>query len=322
MKSFKVFLSWFVVFLVLTTGFFFILRTFRDPLPPIRYASIPEETVEFFRRLIDTDFRFRVNPNPDPDDWGRYDDAQMDSVSDANFIVFYQAGNEKWKKRATEILGFGAESVKELDVLMGGYPYPEKINNRKIPVYLAANGQQFRKLGYRLGGGDPGTATVGVFYFEFSYYGCMPRGILLSPRIYTENPKLEPGMSFQENVFKHELNHFAYFYHFDFMKLRQPYLWFTEGIAEYYANSIYRLDEVNSLYARNFNLNSTKNSTYEYWIGFTAFKSYEKEFSPTGISKMIVNSYALPIDKASNMATGLSLKQWDLIWKKSLNLIQ
>lgn len=313
MKALKIVLSWLIVLAIFVIAFIFFIRIFLSPLPPIVDSHIPQETIDFFKDLVNSDFRINFNPNPDPDDWDKYESHGMDSISDDCFIVYYPKAGD-WKSKAEDVLEYGKTSVPELDRLMQGYPAPDKVNGRKVPVYLAGSDEQFSDLAYEIGNCSA-SGAVGLFMFEYSYYGFKPLGILISDDVYESDPGLPDGMSYAENVFRHELNHYVYFYHFDFATLKEPCLWFTEGIAEYFGKSEYRLECIS-----NSDIDLSQNSNVpdgqEYWVGYTAMLYIEKNFSQKTVYKIVSNSYSMPLAQATTNATGSGLKEWNSGWKE------
>lgn len=297
---------------VLTWLIVFLIRFFRTEEKAVVDFKLPQETIDFFKGLVNSDFRIKFNPNPNPDDWDKYESHGMDSLSDDYFIVYYPKSDD-WKAKAEDILEFGHKSVPELDRMMNGYPAPAKVNGRKVPVYLAESDEQFSDLAYEIGNCSA-SGAVGLFMFEYSYYGFKPLGILISDDVYESDPGLPKGMTYAENVFRHELNHFAYFYHFDFETLKEPSLWFTEGIAEYFGKSEYRIE---SMTDGDIDL-SRKSSVpagEEYWVGYTAMLYIEKKYSQTAVYKIASNSCTMPLEQATTNATGAGLKEWNSGWR-------
>jgi hypothetical protein len=161
--------------------------------------------------------------------------------------------------------------------------------------------------------------AVGVFFFELSSMGFLPLGILISHHVYGSSPPLENNQSYANNVFTHELTHHVYFYHFDFTNLKKPHLWFTEGVAEYVANSSYRKGEIDRTMLRRIRLTDPGNINSAYWVGYTALKTYEVEWGRQSVTDLITNSYTLPLEQAVINSSGNTMHEWESRWKAQIN---
>ena len=314
--------SFFIVFQYMSfiaiciTFFLITIHFFYKKLPPLQLSSIPQETIDFFKKLpgyIDIGFHF--NPNPDPSNWGRYEPVDsMLHVEDTLFMVFYSridSANEVSKAKMA--LKLANNAVPELVKLMKNYPYPYQVKKRKLPIYLADNDKSYVEIQKKL---SPIGAcqSIGVYIFEYSSLGTMTNGIVISPEAFTAFNK-NAEESFRITLW-HEMNHYAYFTNFDFINNTLPYLWYTEGCAEYFAQNLVRSNEINKSEAINYKYEQNNTNSSAYWVGYTSFIYYEKTYGKNKLSDLISSSYKNSISKALNSTSGITINVWEKGWKE------
>lgn len=293
---------------------YIVLLFFLKPQNPLKNAEFPKETIDFFSHLPDIiDIGFSYNPNPDSSSWGNYEEVDsLLKIEDSCFVVFYSSiDSVVEKKKAVETLQYAHEAIPKLKQLMKDYPYPYKVNNRKLPIYLARNNEQYISIQKTLTP-DPCSNSVGIYIFEVSIMGVLTNGIVISPDAYTAFNYNNQNQSFKI-VLWHEMNHYVYFTNFDFYSNSEPYLWFTEGCAEYFAENVVRKEEVDRGKVSDYSLTNNILNSDAYWIGYTAFKAIEKPGST--ISDMVYASYKNNIEQALQKSMNISLEQWDVTWK-------
>jgi len=310
-----------IVFIML---WFFAIMTFikleKDEKPLIK-AEIPKETIDFFKNLPKfIDISFHYNPNPDPFSWGKYEPVQdMLRIEDSCFIVFYsRADSVKEYSKAQVTLSHAREAIPELEKLMKDYPYPYEVKKRKLPIYVANNEKNYLEIQKEL---SPLGAvnSVGVYIFEYSSMGTLTKGIVLSPKAFTAFDPV-PEVSLKITLW-HEMNHYVYFTNYDFINNEEPYLWYTEGCAEYFAGNTARLKDINKSEARQYEFENNDLGYSAYWVGYSAFLYYENIFGKNKLSNLIFRSYDDGLKKALKSSSNITLDEWERGWKNYVQSI-
>lgn len=322
-NRFSVFLTYLVYGLVvLLMGLAVILNVLK-PQRPLTNADIPQETIGWFQKLIDggwSDIGGILGPDErDPADWTRYEDIDsMNCIEDEYFVIYYSKKDSVVEKnKALVSLRYAHEAVPIGDLFMKGYPYPSKLSGRKLPVYLAKTVDDFRSICKQLGHGDPGTWAIGLYCFQYSISGVYTDGVIISPEAWSVTDLLIDDKTEDKELKRtlwHEMNHFMYFSNWDYAQASVPNLWFTEGLAEYFAENFDRLRVVGN--HRDFDLTKDfMDGSSEYWVGMSAFLSMEQQYSKNTISEIVSYSYKNNIDKAVQMSVpNENLKSWNTKW--------
>lgn len=293
-----------------------ILYFFLKPHTPLVKADIPQQTIDFFKKLpgyIDLGVIF--NPNPDPSDWDKYESIKdMKTLEDSCFIVYYSSLDSVAEKiRAETALSLSNEAIPKAQSFMKNYPFPYQVKNRKLPIYLANSKTSYRNIQRQLGVA-PVEWSVGIYIWEYSTMGTLARGIVISDAAETAfNASRNECLKI---VLWHEINHYVYFTNFNYMTNSPPYLWFTEGCAEYFAGNTSRAAQISKTQADKYSLSSPKNDGSEYWVGYTAFLYYDKAYSKNKLSDLVYLSYKNNISTSLSNSSGVTLGVWEQGWRE------
>lgn len=290
---------------------------------PLTNADIPQETIDWFQNLIDggnSDIWGILGPDDrDSTDWTRYEDIDdMLRLEDEYFVIYYSAKDSVVERqKALVSQRYAHEAIPKGERFMKNYPYPSQLNGRKLPVFLAKTVNDFRSICKQIGHGDPGTWAIGLYCFQYGVDGVYTDGIIISPEAWSlSDSNIDANSDDKElkSTLWHEMNHFMYFTNWDYTQTSKPSLWFTEGLAEYFAENIDRLNYVGN--HKNYDLTKDfMDGNSEYWVGMSAYFCLEKYFGKGKISDIVSNSYNNSIDKAVQMTIPTeNLQTWDDRW--------
>lgn len=325
MKSYKNSILQIVLYILLGVfclGLYKVFAEYYDyPMPSLSNADIPQETIDWFKGLVDggSDIGGILGPDDrDPDDWSKYEDIDsMLHVEDDLFIIYYSKKDsvvEKNKALISQRYAHDAVPIGEL--FMKKYPYPSQLNGRKLPIYLAKTVEDFRSICKQLGHGDPGTGAIGLYCFQYGINEVYTDGIIISSEAWEVSDsqidsKTEDGEL--KKTLWHEMNHFMYFTNWDYAQTDKPSLWFTEGLAEYFSENYDRLLYVGN--HKKYELTKDFHDGSEYWAGLSAILCLEKMHSKSIISDIVENTYKNPVDKAMQMRIpNENLNYWNTQW--------
>lgn len=303
---------------------FFLFRNLFDEQRPLIGADIPQSTKDWFKDLIDGGSDIGGIFWPDSigkKDWTKYESIEdMKSLEDDLFVFYYSSKDSVSERKKTLVCQrYAHEAVPVGDAFMKGYPYPssEKMKGRKLPIYLANSVDDFRSICKQLGCGDPGTWAVGLYCFMYNAYGSYCKGVIISPAAWTvPEPLIDSTTQDEElkRVLWHEMNHFMYFTNMNYLKTSHPNLWFTEGLAEYFAESTEMLQAVRN-HKKYELMNDFQDGSSEYWVGVSAYLCLEQHYGKETISNMVTHSYDHSIDEAVQMSIpNENLKSWNAKW--------
>ena len=291
------------------------------PQQPLTNADIPQETIDWFKKLIDggSDIGGILGPDDrDPGDWSKYEDIDsMLRIEDDLFVIYYSKEDSVVeRKKALICQKYAHDAVPIGEMFMKNYPYPSQLNGRKLPIYLAKTVEDYRSICKQLGHGDPGTWSIGLYCFQFSISGVYTDGIIISSKAWSLSDLLISEESKDEDFKKtlwHEMNHFMYFTNWDYSQTSEPSLWFTEGLAEYFAQNYERLLYIGD--HKKYELTDNFHDGSEYWVGMSAIMCLEKMLSKSMVSDIVSYSYKNSVDDAVNMREpSISLKSWNTRW--------
>ena len=201
---------------------------------PLRYADIPQETIDWINSIgggLD-DLLSGFNPFPRPTPWdnsgdfGQDPESGLQTLEDEYFIFYFP---EKLKKKATLCQQLAHEAIPHLAEVVGKYFYPDDMNGRKVPIYLMPDQRSFDRLMVQSFSGQEGNydTTAGITIFEISPSGFYLKGIALNGRYaFSED-------AYTKNVLWHEMTHYCFFASIDYNQYLDLPKWCYEGIAEY-----------------------------------------------------------------------------------------
>lgn len=291
------------------------------PQTPLSQVDIPQETIDWFEGIWKdtTDIGGRFDPT-DTSDWSSYDDIDgMLCLEDEYFVIFYSAKDSVTERNKALITQrYAHEAIPLGEAFMKNYPYPSTLNGRKLPIYLANTLDDFRGICVQLGHGDPGTWAIGLYCFSFGGDKVYTDGIIISPDAWTVAESTINATTTDDELKQtlwHEMNHFMYFSNWDFTQTSQPCLWFTEGLAEYFASNYDRLSETGNYNMLNLNDDFMGGGNTEYWAGLSAYLCLEKNSDKSKVSNVVTNSYKNSVDKSVQTAiSGYDLDKWNTQW--------
>ena len=292
MNKFKIVVSWIMVLLIMGLIFKSFISIFLSPIPPIRYSHIPKETIDFIKHI--TDQGIVVNNHPKPDDWNNDKPGEdylkeYKSIEDANFIIYYLP-EKILAARASITLKNANSAITPLERMMGVYFYPDKQNNRKLPIFLTNSAEEYNSLIQHFIHNSGGGST-GITCFELSSFGFRTLGIVLSKDIWVIGNE-----DLARIVLWHEMNHYVFFTALDIVKNPAPLKWVTEGTAEYFAENTSRLHDVDKTKCSGIHLSNELNNQYDnYWVGYTALLGAEKTYGKATISNFIRQNFISPV---------------------------
>lgn len=287
-------------------------------------ADIPQSTIDWFEGLkIDrTDISGIYDTiKRNPDDWTKYEGVDsMLFIEDEYFVIYYSAKDSVAEhNKALVCQRYAHEAIPNAKLFMKSYPCPDSLNGRRLPIYLAKTVEDFRNICIQLGHGGPETWAIGMYCFRFGGPKVYTDGIIVSPEAWSESDNQIENSTKDKNfkrVLWHEMNHFIYFTNWDYTQTATPKLWFTEGLAEYFAGNYDRLIEVGDYNKLNLTEDFRGGGNIEYWAGLSAYLCLEKLFSIASVSDVVFNSYKQSIDESVKMILpNYSLTAWNNDWQ-------
>lgn len=285
------------------------------------YAEIHPETIRFLDSLSNQlDLQIRFDPKIRPDDWknrhnyGEDERTGLKKIEDKNFIFYFKETPEELQK-ARKSLKWANEAIPELADLMGKYPYPADVNDRKLPVYLADTDSEFRKLAVMLGSSPNRNFdnVLGFYYSSYSRMGNFTIGILLSPKIWKSD-------ALAQEVLCHEMNHYVYFTLIEYDKALRPYMWVYEGLADYFPhNNMRSLPEKQVEQCQSFTLKTTfPDYIANYWAGESVYWFMEKTYGKEYVRNFIHQTYTSTTEASISTVFGKEILEIEQEWKNWL----
>ncbi len=204
---------------------------------PLRYADIPEETIDWFKSLGEGlgDLISDFNPEPRPlpwdnnGDYGQDPETGLTTLEDEYFIIYFSSAVKK--KQAEKCLGLAHGAIPRMEEIIGKYYYPEDMNGRKVPIYLTADIQEYTEVVTRFGAADVAGRSSGVTISELSPSGYYLKAIAINGK-YVFDKYLE-SQNYMKDVLWHELTHYCFFASVNYNYAVRLPMWSYEGIAEY-----------------------------------------------------------------------------------------
>lgn len=288
--------------------------------PPLRFADIPQQTIDFLTKLKSQIVVY--NPNPRKEDWNnnKAGDDYLKSykcLEDENFIVFYTP-NTPSEKHAKETLITANHAIKPLEQMMGKYYYPKMLNNRKLQFFVTNTRDEYNKIVTHLIRSDFSDQwSTGITCYELSSMGVLTLGIVLSDRTW-ENASVEhlPG----QRVIWHEMNHYVYLTSLDLNKIQQPYAWHLEGVAEYFAGAD-RSYEIKDNKLRDIDLSHDLKNYYDnYWVGCSVMKYIHVTYGALKTKDYIKRTYNTEISASVQKEFNTSLADFDRNWEAYIRM--
>jgi hypothetical protein len=292
-----------VVFFLWFVSMIFVFRKGKDT-EPLLEARVPQETIDFFNEFLNSfDIKLIFNPNPSDEDWdndrnfGEDEKTGLRKLEDEYFIVYFD-NKLKEHERAVRILEYAHQAIPGLADLMGTYFYPSDANGRKLPIYLASDGENYTWIFQQLLNTNrkPDRNSVGLYISSYSTMGNVTMGILLHPRIW----EIKKHPDYARRVLWHEMNHYVFFTSLKYDKVVKPFTWVYEGLAEYFSMpAITKLNKGEANLCQSLSLSEEFQNRYaNYWAGQTVYHYFEDHHSVKNIKNFIKNSYEMPTNSA------------------------
>ena len=199
---------------------------------PLRYADIPQETIDWINSLGEglDDIFSTFDPIPRPTPWGNGADVGKDpesglaTLEDEYFIIYFP---ESLFSKAKQTLKYAHEAIPRMEEIIGKYYYPDDMNGRKVPIYLAEGNEDYAALYKRISGGADSGRSDGVTIYEVSPSGFFLKGIIL------KGSSVFSSDAYHREVQWHEMTHYCFGASLDYNERISLPMWCTEGIAEY-----------------------------------------------------------------------------------------
>lgn len=199
---------------------------------PLRYADVPQETIDWINSLGNglNDIVSTFNPIPIPTPWDNGGDVGKDpesgflTLEDEYFIIYYP---ESLEKKAKQTLQLAHEAIPRMEDIIGKYYYPSDMNGRKVPIYLAKAQADFNALMGKFGCKGDYTNVDGITIYDISPSGLFLRAIALKGNSVFKSDE------YHKEVQWHEMTHYCFAASLDYNQRIDLPMWCTEGIAEY-----------------------------------------------------------------------------------------
>ncbi|MEG2070958.1 MAG: hypothetical protein RR034_06250, partial [Bacteroidales bacterium] len=286
------------------------------------YAEIPKETLEFLKKIREgRDTHIDYDPTPKESDWSNSNNIGENSafglqkIEDDLFIVYY---DRRDKEHAFDVIQYAHNAVKPLEELMGKYIYPEAIRGRKLPIYLATSSQQYDTIVSAIQNSEVklSAKSAGVYLMTYSNMGVLTKGIVLNNEALWND---RMPSSYPEQILKHEMNHYVFFQSLDLSQNVKPYLWISEGLAEYFSRpGTLILNDKQKKILNTCTLQETF-PDYEsnYYGGNSLYQYMVKKYTIAGVKSFIQYIYNLPIEDAVLRSFGTDVTELATAWKQS-----
>lgn len=265
------------------------------------FAMIPDSTVEWVSLLQKFNTINISVVEKGPFNWENTSDiGQSPSFNwqmvdtDENFIVYYKNDdlhlNVQNARRAIQIAN---EAIPELEELMGAYPFPGQMNDRKLAIYLPSSASEYSSLINLLndGTGDY-SGTSGMFICHIGPLGCLADGIVLHPSCFNYERSSE---NWAESVLRHEMSHYVFFSKIDYGNDINHPLWVSEGLAEYASiksSQIASKDTIDYIVAKcDLYDEFPRETKSEYWAGRSFYQFVEDTKGGIGVKSFINSLY-------------------------------
>lgn len=289
---------------------------------PLRYADIPQETIDWINSLggdlDDLVSSFRPTPRPTPwtngGDLGQDPETGFATLEDEYFIIYFQPNIEK---KARYCLQYAHEGISRIADVIGKYYYPEDMNGRKVPIYLTSSKEEYLQVLTKFGAASSAESTAGLTIMELSPSGAYLQGIFLNGGYMQDN-------SYLKEVTWHEMTHYCFYSSIDFNKAVYLPKWCYEGIAEYTEvpgrRPSFTQQEIDSL-RQHCNL-ADRHFPYEfenYEGGNSIFCHMEDKYKFNGLTSFLQTLFkrGIPASMKENFST--TVPEFETDWKTNLD---
>lgn len=290
---------------------------------PLRYADVPQETIDWINSLSDglDDIAATFTPEPIPTPWdnegdlGKDDGTGLKTLEDELFIFYF---TESLTKQAYKCQKYAHQAIPRLEEIIGKYYYPADMNGRKVAIYLMPDQQEFDKITSILFGEEISKEGVeGVTVQTISPSGTYLKGIVLNGKYCFKNDE------HTKTVLWHEMTHYCHISSLDYnMEIDMP-KWCTEGLADYVGEDGKRptFTEKEIAMMRQ-DCDFTKSYfPYEfenYEGGHSIFCYMEDEYTLEGVKRFLKTTYTNKISPSFEIALSKPMKEFEREWKSQL----
>lgn len=290
---------------------------------PLRYADIPQETIDWINTFGEglDDILSSFNPTPRPTPWDNEGDVGQDSemgmktLEDEYFIFYFP---ESLAKKASLCQQLAHHAIPHLEDIIGKYYYPNDMNGRKVPIYLTQNQKDFEKLMERMcPGKDDYKTTAGITISEISPSGYFLKAIALNGKFSFSSD------AYTKNVLWHEMTHYCFFASIDYNQQVDLPMWCYEGIAEYTSlpgkKPSFSPKEIDMMRKDcNFADRYFPYVFENYRGGQSIFCYMEYTYSVSGVKNFLRSTYTKGVHSAIQKNFSKSLQQFESDWKSNL----
>ena len=324
MKRFGVIAGILLVFLISAFSLVVIYNKGKDQ-KPLRYADIPQETIDWINNIGDetNDIISSFNPTPRPTPWDNDDDIGQDpetglkTLEDEYFIFYFP---ESLKKAAYQCQPMAHQAIPRIEEIVGKYYYPSDMNGRKVPIYLTNDQQSFEQLMSKMTSSSNDYENVaGITVWEVGLSGFYLKCIALNGKYCFRDKK------YTKHVMWHELTHYCYYASIDYGQYngRLP-MWVTEGIAEYVGypgeRPSFSNDQIQEMrQGCDFSAPHFKYVHEVYQGGHSIYCFMEDRYRLPALKQFLKGTYSEPLATAVQQAFSVSVRQLENEWKANLD---
>ncbi|WP_455961970.1 hypothetical protein [Bacteroides bouchesdurhonensis] len=285
----------------------------------IIYAKIPNETIQFFAGILDSIDQFiTFDPDTRIDDWdndknyGEDEETGLLKLEDDYFIFYFAKGNVKEEERAKKVQRWAHEAIQPLAALMGKYHYPEDVKGRKLPIYLADTQKAYTYIISILLSRpniEEQKGSWGMYICTYSELGCLTKGIVLHPDTWRTDKDAQ-------STLWHEMNHYEFYSSLDFSKIVDPYLWVSEGLAEYFSKEYPKLTQKDMERLNDEHLDKTFKYTYDNYIGGqSVYQTLYDKYGEQKLKEFIQQIYSNRMENVYPKSIQVSRSHFEKEWK-------
>lgn len=311
-----------VVFIGVWLGLLISLYQKGQEKEAIIYAKIPDETIQFFAGILDAVDQFvTFDPNTGIDDWnndknyGEDESTGLLKFEDDYFIFYFTKGSSREEERAKKVQKWAHEAIRPLADLMGKYHYPSDMKGRKLPIYLADKQKSYNRIISILlnrSGLEEQKNSWGIYICTYSKFGCLTKGIVLHPDTWVTDKDAKATLW-------HEMNHYEFYSSLDFSKIVDPYLWVSEGLAEYFAKEYPKLTKKDIERLSNERLDKTFRYVYDNYIGGqSVYQTLYDKYGEQKLKEFIRQVYSNQMEKVYPNSIKISRNRFEEEWKTYL----
>jgi hypothetical protein len=288
----------------------------------IIYAKIPDEPIRFFAGILETIDQFiTFDPGTKIDDWGNDNNYGEDEntgllkLEDEYFIFYFTKGSAKEEKRAKKAQKWAHEAIQPLADLMGKYHYPTDVKGRKLPIYLADTQKSYtRIISILLNRPNLGEqkGSWGMYICTYSKFGCLTKGIVLHPGTWVTDKDAKATLW-------HEMNHYVFYSSLDFSKVIDPYLWVSEGLAEYFSKEYPKLSRKEVERLDDEHLDKTFKYVYDNYIGGqSVYQTLYDKYGEQRLKEFIRQTYSNRMEQVYPKSIQVPRSRFEEEWKAYL----